>query len=52
LPGWIFLLIGLELIIRYQPKNNWAPKIKELYQEYGNKFQEWRKQSNKEKLIN
>jgi len=47
LPGWIFILIGLELLIRYQPANNWAPKVKGRYQEYAEKFQEWRQQPSK-----
>ena len=47
LPGWIFILVGIELLIRYQPANSWAPKIKDRYQEYANKFQEWRQQASK-----
>lgn len=42
LPGWIFILIGLELLIRYQPANNWAPKIKNRYQGWTDKLQQWR----------
>lgn len=51
LPGWIFILIGLELLTRYQPANNWAPKIKDNYQEYIGKFQKWRQQPS-QKIVN
>ena len=46
LPGWIFMLVGLELLIRYQPTNNWAPRIKNRYQGWTNKWQQWRSPTN------